>query len=85
MKGASAYSPRSAGIGNVYSRCKRPGNKSFFHASVTCMASMPRVNFSPEFRTVVVDKACTLLQSVRRTFLQKVELLPGLGVSRYGH
>ena len=72
---ASTSPPRSTGNDNVYSRCQRPGDEEFFHASVTCIASMPLVEVSPEFRTAVVDNASALLQSVRRTSLPTAELL----------
>ena len=72
---ASTTPPRSTGPDGVHSRFKLPGDEAFFHASVACRASTPRAEFSPEFKTAVIDYASALLQSVRRTSLQTAELL----------
>ena len=49
----------------VASQRPRPGDAAFFKGSVACMASAPRVEFSPALATAVVETASALLTSER--------------------
>ena len=63
--GATAAPLPSSRRQGVASQRPRPGDDALFKGSVACMASAPRVEFSPALTTVVVETASALLTSGR--------------------